>query len=65
MVTKDWRARMGRLAMLAVPGMMVLGTSCATDIRHSIVAAGLDFVESSAGDVLSLIFPLQDQLGGQ
>lgn len=65
MSRKNWRTRIGRLVVLAVPGMMVLGTSCASDIRRSLVAAGLDFVKSNAGDVLGTLFPVDQFLNGQ
>ncbi|MEK6674631.1 MAG: hypothetical protein AABZ47_03135 [Planctomycetota bacterium] len=45
-----------------VPGAIALGTSCASDIRKSLVAAGLDFVEGSAGLVLQTVVPVEDLL---
>jgi hypothetical protein len=64
MAKRDWKLRIGSLIVFAAPGML-LGTSCASDIRRSVVAAGLDFVEGSAGDVLSALFPLDQILNGQ
>ncbi|MEK7710968.1 MAG: hypothetical protein AAB341_03645 [Planctomycetota bacterium] len=64
MAKRDWKLRIGSLIVFAVPGTL-LGTSCASDLRRSVVAAGLDFVESSAGDVLSTLFPLDQILDGQ
>lgn len=43
-----------------IPGSAVLGTSCAGDIRKSLVSAGLGFVEDSAGTVLEATFPVEE-----
>lgn len=57
--TSRWISR----AMLwIIPGSMILGTSCVGDIRKSIVAAGLGFVEDSAGAFLESTFPVSDLL---
>lgn len=63
MAKRDWKIRIGSLIVFAVPGTL-LGTSCASDIRRSVVAAGLDFVEGSAGLVLETLFPIEDALDG-
>lgn len=47
-----------RMVMWAVPGSAILPSSCASDIRDSLVAAGLDFVEDSARAVLDAMIPL-------
>ncbi|MBI4716674.1 MAG: hypothetical protein HY763_02635 [Planctomycetes bacterium] len=57
------RPAWARLAKLVVPGAIALGTSCAQDIRHSIVAAGLDFVEGTAGTILGEAFPVDELVG--
>ena len=49
--------------MLLAPGAAVLGTSYAYDVRKSLVKAGLDFVHTAAGDVLTAAFPLDQILG--
>ncbi len=59
-----WCSRMGRIMAITVPGMALWGTSCATDVRHAIVSAGLDFVEGTAGTVLETVFPIEDFLDG-
>lgn len=53
------------LARFVLPGMLILGTSCAYNIRKSLVAAGLDFVKGAAGDFLDAAFPVSDLLAGQ
>ncbi len=65
MALNHWRARVLKIVVLVAPGVMVLGTSCASDVRRSLVAAGLDFVKSNAGDVLTTLFPVSDLLDGQ
>ena len=57
---QNWVVRFGRGLVLVASGGMVLGTSCARDIRESLVAAGLDFVEGSAGIVLESMFPVEE-----
>jgi hypothetical protein len=49
-----------RAAALAIPGAMVLGTTCASEIRDSVVAASLDYVESTATLVLETFIPVED-----
>lgn len=49
-----------KLARLVLPGALILGTSCAYNVRKSLVSAGLDFVKGTAGDVLDEFFPVQD-----
>lgn len=57
---QNWVLRFGRGLVLVATGGMVLGTSCARDIRESVVAAGLDFVEGSAGIILESLFPVDE-----
>jgi|CXWL01.1.fsa_nt_gi hypothetical protein len=59
---QNWVVRFGRGLVLVASGGMVLGTSCARDIRESLVSAGLDFVEGSAGIVLESLFPIEDAI---
>jgi len=63
MSKRAWGTRLARLTMLLAPGAAVFGTSCAYDVRKSLVKAGLDFVNSAAGDVLTTAFPLDQILG--
>jgi hypothetical protein len=62
---QKWVTRMIRLTLLATSGATVLGTSCAYDVRKSIVKAGLDFVNGAADGVLSNVFPLDQILGNK
>ena len=62
---RTWITRMVRLTLLLAPGAAVFGTSCAYDVRKSIVKAGLDFVHSAAADVLTAAFPLDQILGNK
>jgi len=65
MRSKSKRSQMAfRLARFVLPGALILGTSCAYNVRKSLVAAGLDFVKGSAGDVLGTLFPVGDILAG-
>ena len=59
---QNWVVRIGRGLGLVASGGMVLGTSCARDIRESLVSAGLDFVEGSAGIVLEALFPVDERV---
>ena len=58
-------ARARRLVVWVLPGALAFGTSCLGDIRKSLVAAGLDFVEGTAGTVLETVFPVDDILSNQ
>lgn len=58
------KMRLSKCTLLLVPGASLLGTSCAEDLRLSIVAAGLDFVESSAGTILETLIPVEDFIAG-
>jgi len=53
-----------RLAVLFVPGGMVLGTSCVESIRESIVSGGLGFVEDTATVLLESVISVEDFLAG-
>ena len=61
MMKKTWIMRLARVTLLLSSGAAVFGTSCAYDVRKSLVKAGLDFVHAAAGDVLGAAFPL-DQI---
>ena len=47
-----------------VPGTAILGTSCTTEFRDSLVDAGASFVADTAADVLEALFPVGDWLSG-
>ena len=51
-----------RAAMLLVPCATVLGTGCLYEIRQSVIAAGLDFVEGTVGTVIETLIPVEDIL---
>lgn len=53
-----------KVLMWLVPGAWVLGSSCASDIQDSLRAAGMDFVEESAGQVLGELLPVDEWLSG-
>ncbi len=65
MSKRTWVTRLARLTLLLAPGAAVLGTSCAYDVRKSLVKAGLDFVHSAAGDILAAAFPVADVLANK
>lgn len=46
-----------RLAAWILPGGLVLGTSCAENVRESLVGGGLGFVEDTAASILEQLFP--------
>lgn len=57
--------RMARRALLwVVPSAMALGTGCLYDVRQSVIAAGLDYVESTATLVLETFIPVEDLITG-
>lgn len=45
-------------------GSVLLGSSCASDIRDTLVSAGLDFIDASAITVLETFVPVEDILTG-
>jgi hypothetical protein len=45
------------LVGLAVPGALVLGSSCVESIRESAVDGSLGFVEDTATSILEQLFP--------
>jgi len=65
MSKRAWVTRLARLTLLPAPGAAVLGTSYAYDVRKSLVKAGLDFVYSTAGDILAAAFPVADVLANK
>lgn len=65
MMKKTWIVRVARLTLLLAPGAAVFGTSCAYDVRKSLVKAGLDFVHGAAGDILAAAFPLDEVLANK
>jgi len=64
MTRSCWVTRTVRLIMWLVPGAGMFGSSCASDVRESLVAASLDFVEESAGEVLNALIPVDEVLSG-
>jgi hypothetical protein len=56
-------SRAKKLLFLA-SGVILLGTSCSHDIQQQLVAAGLQFVKQSAGDLLTTAFPVHNILTG-
>jgi hypothetical protein len=46
-------------AALLLAGML-MGTSCASDIRHNLTAGSLDFVQDTAANVAGSILPIAD-----
>lgn len=56
----NWVRRIGRGILLVASGSVVLGTSCAEDVRDALVSGGLDFVEDSAVTILESWFPLDN-----
>ena len=66
MTKSPWIIRLVQRMMWLVPGAAIVGTSCGlTDIRDAAVAAGLDFVEDSASEVLNAVFPVGEILSGE
>ena len=59
-----WMIRVFRGIAWAIPGTALLGSSCASDVKGAAVAAGLDFVEDSIGEVLGTLIPVADVLAG-
>lgn len=47
---------------LGVPGAAVFGTSCIEDVRNSVIAGSLDFVEDSTITVLDSLIPVGEIL---
>ncbi len=64
MSASRWTSRLLKLALSVCLGGTLLSTSCGEDIRNSVKAAGLDFVEGAASDLLDTLFPVQDILAG-
>ena len=65
MMKEKWITRLARFTLLAASGTAVFGTSCAYDVRKSLVKAGLDFVHGAAGDILAAAFPVDEILSNQ
>ena len=61
-----WSFRVARYLIWLLPGATVLGGGCsARDVRDSLVAAGLDFVQDSALELLDAAFPVAELLGAE
>jgi hypothetical protein len=60
-----WLSRVLRSMLFLVPGTALLGSSCAADLRDSVAAAGMDFVEDATLQFLKSVFPVQDILNPQ
>ena len=56
--------RKATIVLWVASGSVLLGSSCASDIRDSLVSAGLDFVGDSAITVLETFVPVEDILTG-
>lgn len=54
-----------RVLAWTIPSAMALGTGCLYDIRQSVISAGLDFVEGTAGTIIESLIPVDTLLGGE
>jgi hypothetical protein len=57
---------MGRwisLLVMLAPGAGLLGSSCVSDIRESIISGGLDYVSDTVYAFLQAISPVEEALG--
>ena len=61
----SWSKRARRLVLWVLPGALAFGTSCLGDMRKSLVAAGLDFVEGTAGSILQAVIPVDEILSNE
>ena len=50
--------------MWLVPGTVVLGSSCAKDVRDTLIDAVVGFVGDAASELLRALFPVADWLDG-
>ena len=57
--------RTATFVMWLATGTVMLGSSCAADVRDSLVSAGLDFVEDSASAVLERMVPVEEMMNGE
>lgn len=55
-------AKIFRFIICLSPGGLLYGSSCASDIEDALVAAGLDFIEATAEDVLRTFIPISEIL---
>lgn len=51
--------------MMLAPGAAVLGSSCVSDIRESLISGGLDYVSDSFYAFLQTISPIEELFGTQ
>ena len=51
---------MAMAGMWLFPGTGLLSTSCTKEFRDSLIDAGAEFVQETASDVLSVLFPIGD-----
>ena len=56
--------RFVRILVRLAPGSLLFGSSCLSDLRDSLVAGTLDFVEGTATDTLTTLLPISDLLAG-
>lgn len=63
MIRRTFNRRWVRaLLSFGVPGAAVFGTSCIEDVRNSVIAGSLDFVEDSTITVLESLIPVGEIL---
>ena len=57
-----WMSRKIAIALWVATGSVLLGSSCTSDIRDTLVAAGYDFVGDSATTALETLIPVESIL---
>lgn len=60
MKRRRWIGRVFVVLAYLVPGAAVMGTSCAADVRDTVIDAGVDFVGDSVGEFLDALFPVSE-----
>jgi len=64
-MTKPRRiSRLAAAMLWLAPGATVLGSSCARELRDSLIDTGVGFVGDTASDLLYALFPVGDWLAG-
>lgn len=65
MTTHRRRRFVIRVLIWALPGGMILTTSCGRDVRNALTDAGTTFLAQSASDLLQALFPVADWVADQ
>ena len=64
MKRRRWGVRVLVVLAYLAPGAVLMGSSCAADVRDAVINAGVSFIGDAASQLLDAVFPLEEIVAG-